>query len=99
VSPAKNVQTPGRVEDAQSQISNLHSEIELLPALPQAWPGGSVKGLRARGGFEVDVTWKDGKPVVATVRSLNGGSVQLRHGSSTRDLKLAKGETYRWNGR
>jgi alpha-L-fucosidase 2 len=73
-------------------------EIELLPALPLAWPTGSVKGLRARGGFEVDVAWQDGKLVEVVVRSLQGGSAQLRYGAITRDVKLAKNKTYRWNG-
>jgi alpha-L-fucosidase 2 len=82
-----------------SQISNLKSEIELLPALPSAWPTGSVKGLRARGGFEVDLSWRDGKLVEATVRSLQGGAAQLRCGAVTQELKLAKGETFRWDGR
>ena len=72
--------------------------IDLLPALPKAWPTGSVKGLRARGGFEVDVTWMDGKLTEATIHSLNGGSTQLRYGSVTHDVKLGKGRTYRWNG-
>jgi len=53
-------------------------EIEILPALPKAWPAGSVKGLRARSGFEVDATWKDGKLVETAVRALQGGSAQLR---------------------
>ena len=73
-------------------------EIELLPALPSAWPTGSVKGLRARGGFEVDLAWKEGQLVEATVRSLNGGSTQLRCGSATHAIKLARGKTARWNG-
>ncbi len=74
------------------------AEIELLPALPGAWPTGRVHGLRARGGFEVDLAWRDGKLVEAAVRSLHGGPVQLRYGSLTREVKLAKGKTYRWNG-
>lgn len=74
------------------------AEIELLPALPSAWPTGRVKGLRARGGFEVDVAWKDGKLVEANIRSLRGGEARLRYGSATRDVKLAKGETLLWPG-
>ncbi len=91
---------------AQSRLGSVSTatipsstpEIEFLPALPKAWPSGSVKGLRARGGFEADVTWKDGKLAEATVRSLLGGSAQLRYGAFTRDVKLAKGEAYRWDG-
>jgi alpha-L-fucosidase 2 len=72
--------------------------IDLLPALPKAWPTGSVKGLRARGGFVVDIQWRDGKMTEATIHSLTGGSGRLRHGSATHDLSLAKGAVYRWNG-
>jgi alpha-L-fucosidase 2 len=82
----------------ESQISNFKSEIDLLPALPKAWPTGSVKGLRARGAFEVDVAWRDGIMVEAGIRSIEGGSARLRHGSVTRDTTFSKGETHRWNG-
>jgi alpha-L-fucosidase 2 len=74
-------------------------EVELLPALPAAWPNGSVKGLRARGGFEVDITWRDAKLVSADIRSLNGSPVTLRNGGVTRELKLRKGRAIRWDGK
>jgi hypothetical protein len=86
------------VRYATFQISNLKFEIDLLPALPQAWPTGSVKDLRARGAFEVDVAWRGGNMVEAGIRSLEGGSARLRYGSVTRDLTFSKGETHRWNG-
>lgn len=74
------------------------SEIDLLPALPAAWPGGSVNGLCARGGFEVGITWKDGKLASATVRSRLGNPCRLRYGEKTVDLKTRAGAGYRFDG-
>jgi alpha-L-fucosidase 2 len=72
-------------------------EIEFLPALPKAWPTGSVKGLRARGGFEVSFEWKDGKLQWAEIRSLNGSAGQVRYGEKTVPLSLKRGKTIRLN--
>lgn len=73
-------------------------EIELLPALPAEWPAGRVTGLRARGGFEVDVAWKDHRLLTATLRSVAGGVTRLRYGGVTRDLVLAPGTGFSWDG-
>jgi alpha-L-fucosidase 2 len=72
--------------------------VHLLPALPSAWPSGRVEGLRARGGFSVDVEWKDGRLAWATLRSERGGRCAVQYGERTLALGTRPGETVRLDG-
>jgi len=67
--------------------------IQLLPALPKAWPAGSVKGLRARGGYEVDVAWKDGKVTTWHIRSGAPREVKVRVNGETQTVKPETSKT------
>lgn len=74
------------------------ASINLLPALPEAWRTGSFRGLRARGGFEVDCTWRDGRLTGARIRSKHGGSCQVRYRDKMITLETKKGQSIHLDG-
>ena len=85
----------------QSQLRKKDGsyEVELLPSLPSDMAKtGSVKGLLARGGFVVDVSWEDGKLKEAVIVSQLGGKLNLRNGATNRTYNTKVGETIRVNG-
>jgi alpha-L-fucosidase 2 len=65
--------------------------IELLPALPKALANGTVKGLRARGGFDVDLEWKNGKLDSVTLHSTTGTACRVRYDGFVKELTLRRG--------
>ena len=78
---------------AECLLQSHAGEISLLPALPVSWKNGSVTGLRARGGFEVDIEWKDGRLTRAQIKSLLGNPCLVRFDGKTRQYNPSKGES------
>jgi alpha-L-fucosidase 2 len=78
---------------AEMLLQSQDGTLALLPARPSAWTSGEVRGLRARGGFEVGIRWREGRLVEATVLSTLGGPCRLRAGA---DLRVTRdGRTIR----
>ena len=77
-------------------VQSHTGKVVLLPALPDVWKDGSVKGLQCRGGFIIEeLTWKDGKPVTVKVRSTVGGKLNIcwNGNDQTIDTKSGKVNT------
>jgi alpha-L-fucosidase 2 len=77
---------------AEALVQSHAGEISLLPALPTGWSTGSVTGLRARGGFEVDIRWQNGKLQAAAIRKNGGGSCNVRYKEKTAAVTVKPGD-------
>ncbi len=78
---------------AEMLLQSTPDCMELLPALPEAWSSGSVRGLRARGGYIVDIDWRDGKVSSCKVTSGSGGRTTLKYDDEVCEIELAPGES------
>ena len=72
--------------------------IHLLPALPEQWDTGSIKGLCSRGGFEIDMSWANGRVEKLTILSKLGNPLRLRFNDQFMELSTRKGEVIRLQG-
>lgn len=80
---------------AEMLVQSHTGKVVLLPALPDVWKDGTVKGLQCRGGFVLDeLTWKDGKPATVKVRSTVGGKLNISWNGQDQSIDTKSGKTY-----
>jgi alpha-L-fucosidase 2 len=82
----------GAAAVAEMLVQSSPDEIRLLPALPDAWPEGKVKGLVARGGFILDLDWINLQPKTIIVFSEKGGKTKIIHGDKLKEITIKPGE-------
>ncbi|WP_321424594.1 glycoside hydrolase family 95 protein [uncultured Bacteroides sp.] len=87
----------GAAAMAEMLVQSTENQILLLPALPDAWATGSVKGLCARGGFEISMEWDKKTLKTVTVSSKQGGSTTLKCGGKQKLISLKKGQILKFN--
>jgi alpha-L-fucosidase 2 len=87
----------GTAAIAEMLLQSQNGVINILPALPDAWPVGKVTGLRARGNFEVSVTWENGAAREITVRSLSGAPLNMVYRDKNVSMSTQKDMLYRFN--
>jgi alpha-L-fucosidase 2 len=80
---------------AEMLLQSQNGEIHLLPALPDVWKEGYIKGLRARGGFTVDQYWKNGKLIRAVIYPDHNVDARVRYTESSRTFKMAAGKPFK----
>ena len=79
---------------AEMLVQSHNGQIQLLPALPQKWKTGSVKGLKARGGFEIAMSWEEGVLTSAEITSHNGTPCIIKYGENSVEFATEKGNRY-----
>jgi alpha-L-fucosidase 2 len=84
---------------AEMLLQSHNRGLHILPALPKAWKTGFVKGLKARGNFEIDIIWEENKLLNLTVKSLSGGKCRIRYQNNTQEIDTDKGNIYSFDGK
>lgn len=84
---------------AEMLLQSHTDKIHLLPALPDAWATGEVNGLRARGGFDIDMKWEEGRLITMTISSDKGGTCIVKYGKLEKKVELKAGEAMIWDGK